>query len=331
MKVLKIAVALLVLVLSSGAAFAAEFVLKAASVQSDSYPPQKAFFEFKEYVEKNSRGRIEVVKYADSQLGNTNETIEALQMGVVQMTFPALADLAMLDKRLQVMDLPFLFPDYATAHKALHGDLGKKIQPILDGLGFRAKWFTSNGVRSVSNNKKPIYVPADLKGLKIRTMQNQMHIAVFKAFGANPTPISYSELYTALQQGVVDGQENAALSMVDVKLQFVQKYYSLTRHLVSIICPIMNTKWYESLPPDLQKVVDDGMVIFEKKYTEYFEKAEISALEEMKKAGVKINDLTPAQRKEFEVIAQKVYKDAEKTVGKDLIDAAIASSRKYSK
>jgi len=326
----KIALALIVLSLFATVSFAAEFTLKAASLNSDEFPPQKAFFDFKEYVEKESGGRIAVIKYSDGQLGNINECMEAVQMGVIQMTFPVITDIAAFDKRLLVVDLPFLFPDFKTAFKALHGELGEKIEPIYNKLGFKVCGYFSNGSRSISNNRGPIHTPADLKGLKLRTMQNQMHIAVFKALGANPTPISYSELYTALQQGVVDGQENAALLMVDVKLHLVQKYYSLTKHIVSVISPIMSLKWYNELPADMQKVVDDGLKIFEKNWTEYFDATEAWALKEMEDSGIKINDLTDEERAQFKAAASKVYQDFEKTIGKDLIDTALESVKKHS-
>lgn len=321
---------LLVLVMAT-VSFGAEFHLKAASLNSDEYPPQKAFFEFMEFVEKESGGRIKATKYADGQLGNINEAMEAVQMGVVQMTFPVLTDLAAFDKRLLVIDLPFLFPDFDTAFKVLHGGLGEKIEPILENLGFKACGYVTNGSRSISNNRGPIHTPEDLKGLKLRTMQNQMHIAVFRALGANPTPLSYSELYTALQQGVVDGQENAALLMTDVKLHEVQKYYSLTRHIVSVICPIMNKSWYDSLPDDLKKVVDDGLKLYEQKCTEYFNIAEVAALEEMRTSGVQINDLTNEERALFQQGAQVVYKDFEKDIGKDLIDLSVRLVQEHSK
>jgi tripartite ATP-independent transporter DctP family solute receptor len=330
MNLKRLAMGLALLMVFSTGAMAAEFVLKAASLNSDNFPPQKAFNDFKVYVEKESKGRIEVKKYSDGQLGNINEAMEAVQMGVVQMSFPVITDLAAFDKRLLVVDLPFLFPDFKTAFRALHGDLGKKLEPVIEGLGFKPCGYMSNGTRSISNNRNPIFTPDDLKGLKLRTMQNPMHIAVFKALGANPTPLSYSELYTALQQGVVEGQENSALIMVDVKLHQVQKYYSLTRHIVSVICPVMSMKWYSSLPGDLKVVVDKGLQIYEKNWTEYFDKAEGQALKEMGKT-LKINDLTPAQRKLFQTKAQPVYKEFEGTIGKDLIDLAIKSVAKYSK
>lgn len=331
MKLRSILIASLLVMVAATVAFGAEFHLKAASLNSDDYPPQKAFFEFIEYLEKESGGRLKATRYADGQLGNINEAMEAVQMGVIQMTFPVLTDLAAFDKRLLVVDLPFLFPDFQTAFKVLHGDLGKKVEPILENLGFKPCGYTSNGSRSVSNNRKPIHTPEDLKGLKLRTMQNQMHIAVFRALGANPTPLSYSELYTALQQGVVDGQENAALLMTDVKLHEVQKYYSLTRHIVSIICPVMNKAWYDSLPDDLKKILDEGLRIYEQKSTEYFDIAEVTALEEMRAAGVQITDLTDEERALFQKGARVVYKDFENEIGKDLIDLAVKSVQEQSK
>lgn len=331
MKSLKFALIFVAFFVFSGQALAAEYIIKSASLQSNEFPPQKAFFDFKEYVEKNSKGRIEVQRYMDGQLGNINECMEAVQMGIIQMTYPTISDLTAFDKRLGVTELPFMFPDFDTALKVLHGELGVKIEPMIKKLKMIPVGYFSNGNRSISNNIRPIYTPADLKGIKIRTMQSPVHIATFKALGANPTPISYSELYTSLQQGVVDAQENSALLMTDISLETVQKYYSLTNHVVSVVVPVVSEKWFEALPSDLQKVVLDGSKVFEKKWNEYFVAAEEKAREKMLKAGMKINDLTPAQRAEFQKVAQKVYKEFESTIGKDLINTSVESVKKHSK
>lgn len=331
MKSLKFVLIFVAFFVFSSQALAAEFILKSASLQSTEFPPQKAFFDFKEFVEKNSKGRIEVKRYTDGQLGNINECMEAVQMGVIQMTYPTISDLTAFDKRLGVTELPFMFPDFDTALKVLHGELGVKIEPMIKKLKMIPVGYFSNGNRSISTNTKPIYTPADLKGVKIRTMQSPVHIATFKALGANPTPISYSELYTSLQQGVVDGQENSALIMTDISLETVQKYYSLTNHVVSIVVPVVSEKWFETLPADLQKVVLDGSKVFEKKWNQYFDASEEKAREKMLKAGMKINDLTPAQRAEFQKVAQQVYKEFESTIGKDLINTSVESVKKHSK
>jgi tripartite ATP-independent transporter DctP family solute receptor len=308
--------------------FAAQtYQFKISSAMSSNFPPQKSLVEFVDYLNKNSKGRIVASKYSDGQLGGILETLEALQMGVVQMVMPVTSDLAGYSKKIQVLDLPFLFKDFNSMRKALDGPLGKEMDKIYESQGFKCFGYAPNGTRHISNSKRPIYTPKDLKGLKIRVMQNPMHISIFKALGANPTPLSFSELYTALQQKVVDGQENAPAQVVDSKLHEVQKYYSMTGHLQSMICLLVSKKWYDSLPQDLKKVFDEGIKQYEKTYVKRYFDYDDECLETMKKAGVKVNTLTEEQRQKFKDMCKPIYEDYKKVVGKDLMELAISSSK----
>lgn len=325
-----IAIVCLLLALCGSFAFAAEqkYVCKVSSANTADFPPYRAFKEVIEYLKTESNGRIEMVVYPDNQLGDQLEVLEAIQMGMIQMTMPFTSDLASFDPRVQVLDLPFLFTDYPSLREALRGPLGQKLENIYEEQGFKSFGYNLGGIRSVTNSKRPIFKLEDLEGLKIRVMQNPMHIAMFKALGANPTPLSYAELYTALQQGVVDGQENGPIQIVDAKVEEVQKYYSLTNHLQSIEVILVSKVWYESLPEDLQKVFSDAMKLLEEKETEYLFDYTDECMEIIRKAGVTINDLKPEERDRFREKCMPIYDDFEKVIGKDMMDLALEAAKK---
>ena len=190
-------------------AMAADYTIKVGTIVSESHPDYICMKDvFKPYVEKNSNGKIKVELYPNSQLGGDREMSESVQLGTIQIALPATSAIAGFDKRFQVLDLPFLFKSRESAFKALDGELGKKLDSYLAPLGFANLGYFENGFRHVTNSRKAVYTPADMKGLKLRTMENPMHIAFFKLLGANPTPMNFGELYTALQQKTVDGEEN---------------------------------------------------------------------------------------------------------------------------
>ena len=177
-------------------------------------------------------------------------------------------------------------------------------------------------MRHVTNSKRPIKSPADLKGLKIRTMENPMHIAFFKELGANPTPMSWGELYTALQQGTVDAQENPYAMIDDGKFYEVQKYVSETGHVFSYEILIANKKFMDKLPADLRKVVVDAAHKAIMAQRASLEKEEAAFKAKVTKAGLKANELTPEQKKPFVEATKKVYAQFEKDLGKEIMDIA---------
>ncbi|WP_455596710.1 DctP family TRAP transporter solute-binding subunit, partial [Cloacibacillus porcorum] len=192
-------------IMAAGAAFAApEYTIKVGYIGSDTHPTMQAMKVFAKDVDAGSKGKIKVELYPNAQLGGDRELCEGVQMGTIQMAIPSTSALAGFDKRIQVLDLPYLFTTRKAAFDAVDGELGQKLNAYLSKKGFEVLGYQENGFRHVTNSKRPIKTPADLKGLKIRTMENPMHIAFFKELGANPTPMSWGELYTALQQGTVD-------------------------------------------------------------------------------------------------------------------------------
>jgi tripartite ATP-independent transporter DctP family solute receptor len=277
---------------------------------------------FKPYVEEASEGRIKVELYPNGQLGGDRQAIEAVQLGTVHMTIPAAAVLSGFEPKFQVFDLPFVFKSKEAAYKALDGELGDRLSSLLIPLGMRNLAFAENGFRHVSNNKGPITKPEDLAGFKIRTMENPVHMATFKALGANPTPISFGELYTALQQKVVDAQENPIPLVYTSKFYEVQKYYSLTGHVYAATVVLVNDAFFASLPEDLQDILVEGAVRYRTYQRELSQKQDEEMIAKLREAGMEVNELTEEQKRAFIEKTLPVYDQFADEIGADLIELA---------
>ncbi len=302
---------------------AKSYTIKVAYVVPETQSTHLAAVEvFKPYVEEASKGRIKVDLYPNGSLGGDRQAIESVQLGTIEMTIPAVAVLSGFEPQFQIFDLPFLFKSKAAAYKALDGDLGETLSAKLIPLGMRNLAYAENGFRHITNNRQPIHKPEDLQDLKIRTMENPVHMATFRSLGANPTPISFGELYTALQQHTVDAEENPIPLVYSSKFYEVQKYYSLTGHVYAATVLLMNDNFFNSLPEELQKVVMDGAA----KYREYQRKLnaeqEGAMLDKLKATGMKVNEVTPEEKEAFIEKTLPVYDQFEKELGKDLIELA---------
>ena len=310
-------------IMAAGAAFAApEYTIKVGYIGSDTHPTMQAMKVFAKDVDAGSKGKIKVELYPNAQLGGDRELCEGVQMGTIQMAIPSTSALTGFDKRIQVLDLPYLFTTRKAAFDAVDGELGQKLNAYLSKKGFEVLGYQENGFRHVTNSKRPIKTPADLKGLKIRTMENPMHIAFFKELGANPTPMSWGELYTALQQGTVDAEENPYAMIDDGKFYEVQKYVSETGHVFSYEILIANKKFMDKLPADLRKVVVDAAHKAIMTQRARLEKEEAAFKAKVTKAGLTANELTPEQKKPFVEATKKVYAQFENELGKEIMDIA---------
>ena len=305
-----------------------EYTIKVGTIVSETHPDFRCMQTvFKKQVEALSKGRIKVELYPNAQLGGDREMIESVQMGTLTMAMPATSALAGFEKRFQVLDLPFLFKDKKSAYSALDGELGKKLDGMLPKHGFVNLGYFENGFRHITNNRKPVKTPADLKGLKIRTMENPMHIATFKLLGANPTPMNFGELYTALQQKTVDGQENPIAIVWDGKFYEVQKYYSLTGHFFSVVMLLANKDFMDKLPKDLHGIVVKAAKDFYMADRKMVDAEETALLNKMKEKGLKVNTLSAKEKEEFVRLTKPVYDQFKDQLGADIIDLA----RKYGK
>mgnify|MGYP001126840711 CR=1 FL=1 len=222
-------------------------------------PEQSDAVSFKNYVESKSGGRIKVEIYPACQLGSEREMLEGVQLGTIEMANTSEGAVAGFYPEILATAIPYAFKNRRVAWEVLDGPFGQKlIENIRRKTGMRCLDINDNGYRNFTNNVRPIHTPADLKGLKIRTMENPAHMKMAEALGAIPTPIAWAETYTALQLGTVDGQENPVSLIVAKRFYEVQKYCTLDGHIFSIDFTWINDKFYQSLPPDLRQIVKDG-------------------------------------------------------------------------
>lgn len=320
---LSLSIAAMFLFFFAFSASAADYTIKVGTIQPESHPDCVLMREvFQKYVEENSGGRIKVELYPNAQMGGDREMAEAVQLGILQMALPVTSITASFEKSFNVVELPYLFTTRESAFEALDGELGKELDKRLLKTGMMNLGYFENGFRHITNNKRPIYSPEDLKGLKIRTMEVPPHIAFFKELGANPTPMSFGELYTALQQGTVDGQENPIVLIHDSRFYEVQKYCSLTGHVFSVVHILTNKSFIDNLPSELQEVVKEGARRFVARHREVMPQEEEELIVELQNKGMKINDLTPEQKKPFVEAAHAIYEQFKGEIGEDIIALA---------
>ena len=209
-------------------------------------------------IEKNTQGRYKCQEFPNGSLGGEREMIESVQLGTLDLVTTSSGPLGNFVPDVKIFDIPFLFRDYDHARKVLDGKIGQDILKKFDSKGLVGLVWGENGFRHMTNNKHPIRTPADAAGLKMRTMENKVHMEGYKAFGILPTPMAFTELFTALQQGTVDGQENPIPVILAAKFSQVQKYLSLTGHVYSPATIIMNPGVYNKLSADDKKIFQEA-------------------------------------------------------------------------
>lgn len=303
------------------------YTIRIAHLVPEEQSSHVAAVAFKEKLESESDGRLKVEIYPNGQLyGSDREAIEAVQLGNVEMTIPAVAPLASFNEKFMVFDLPFLFNDNEAAYRALDGEVGEELLGELETIGIKGLVFGENGFRHMSNNEKPIESPADLKGLKFRTLENPLHTDTFKAFGANASPFAFGELYTALQQGTYDAMECPISLYYTNKFYEVQDYLTMTGHVYAATALLMNNDFYSTLPEDLQGLVMEASEEFRADQRELAQQQDVEFLDKLKESGMQVNELSNEQRDEFRNAAASVYDTYKDTIGQDLIDKALAAN-----
>ncbi|WP_078410326.1 TRAP transporter substrate-binding protein [Priestia abyssalis] len=299
------------------------YTLRIAHLVPEEHSSHVAALKMKETIETKSDGRIKVELYPNGSLyGSDREAVEAVQLGNVEATIPAVAALSGFNKKFMVLDLPFLFNSRESAFKALDGELGQELLKDLEGNGFKGLVFAENGFRHMSNNKQPITQPADLKGLKMRTLETPVHTDTFNAFGANASPFAFGELYTALQQNTFDAMECPVSLYYTNKFYEVQKYLTLSGHVYASTMFLTNLDFYNSLPDDLKKIMDEASIEFREYQRQLSAEQDAKFLNELKKNGMEVNELTPEQKEAFRQAALPIYDKYASEIGEDLIEMA---------
>ncbi len=296
-------------------------VIKFSHVVAADTPKGKAADKFKELAEKYTNGKVKVEVYPNSTLYKDKEELEALQLGAVQMLAPSNSKFGPIGIReFEVFDLPYILPDLKTLRKVTDGPLGTKLLKLLDSKGMTGLAYWDNGFKQMSANKK-LLAPADYKGLKFRIQSSKVLEAQFRTLGSIPQVMAFSDVYQALQTGVVDGQENTWSNIYTQKMHEVQKYATVTNHGYIGYVVVVNKKFWDGLPADVRPQLEKAM----KEATEFgnsqSQKENDDALELIKKSGkTEIITLTPEQDEAMRKAMMPVYKDVASRVGQPLID-----------
>ena len=278
----------------------------------------KGAIKFKEEVEKKHGDKVEIKIYTLNQLGDGRENIEGLQVGTLELAEAGTPWAASFSDAFFPLNLPYLFLTRETAYKILDGEFGQRMAERFEkqaGIKLLGLW--ENGIRHVTNNKRTVKTPADLKDLKIRVQQDPVQMAIFRALGANPTPMAFGEVFTALQQNVIDGQENPFANIVQRKFYEVQKYISTTAHLYDVTGFYMNLDLFEDLDADFQKdILEAARVATEHQRKEAATQDERYLQRMVDYGKIEITMLTPEELVPFKEACKGVYKEVEDMLAK---------------
>ena len=316
-------IALTAAVAMTGGALAQQpIIIKFSHVVAVDTPKGKGADYFKKLAEERTNGRVKIEVYPNSQLFKDGEEMEALQLGSVQMLAPSLAKFGPLGVReFEVFDLPFMFDDAAQLHRVADGPIGTGLFKKLEGKGIVGLAFWDNGFKVMSANR-PLRAPEDMKGLKMRIQSSKVLGDQMKALGALPQVMAFSEVYQAMQTGVVDGSENTPSNMYTQKHHEVQKYVALTDHGYIGYAVIANKKFWDALPADIRTTLEGAMGDATKYANNIAQKENDDALEGIRKSGkTEIITLTPAQKAAWKNALVAVHKENESRVGRETLEA----------
>jgi tripartite ATP-independent transporter DctP family solute receptor len=326
--------ALVILVLP-GLAFAQAKVIKYAHFQPAKLdqPKQAAALAFKNYVEANSKGSLKVEVYPASQLGNDSATMEGLKMGTIEMAVVHDGPISAVYKPFMVYAIPYLFDDQTMAWTVVDGPFGKEMaDDMTKKTGIRLFALADNGIRHFTNSKRPIKSPDDMKGLKMRVMTGPIWTKLVEPLGASPSPVPWTELPAALQQGVVDGQENGVTNILAASLYQSQKYITLDGHVYSWHAYMMNDRFYSSLTSEQQKIVLKGVDIAKTIHRGMTAAQDLNAPAILGTLGMEVTALSPEQVAAFRTKSQPPVKAwVEEQIGKEWVDKLFAQIENYRK
>ena len=302
-------------------------VVKLSHVVAEKTPKGQAAIKFKELAEKKLPGKVNVQVFPSSQLFGDAKELEALLLGDVQFIAPSLSKFDRYTKKIQVFDLPFLFDDIKAVDRVQASPKGQALLEVMVGRGLRGLGYWHNGMKQLSTDKDKLQRPEDVKGLKFRIQPSDVLEAQFRALGANPQKMAFSEVYQALQTGVVDGQENTWSNIYSQKFYEVQKTIAETNHGVIDYMVVTNAKWFDGLPADIKKGLSEAMTeatAYGNKIAGDFNEADRKKIADAGKA--KIQKLTKGDVATWRKAMEPVWKKFEGDIGRDLIDAALKSN-----
>ena len=316
------------LVLPGLAVAQAPIIIKFSHVVAEQTPKGQGALKFKELAEKKFPGKVQVQVFPSSQLFGDAKELEALLLGDVQLIAPSLSKFDRYTKKIQVFDLPFLFDNIDAVDRFQSGPQGKALLASMTGRGLLGLGYWHNGMKQLSTNKDKLTRPEDVKGLKFRIQASDVLEAQFRALGANPQKMAFSEVYQALQTGVVDGQENTWSNIYSQKFHEVQKTIAETNHGVIDYMVVTNSKWWDGLPADIRTGLAEAMTAATAHANKLAADINESDRKKITDTGkAKIQKLSKEDIAAWRKTMEPVWKKFEGDIGRDLIDAAMKSNK----
>ncbi|WP_051297785.1 TRAP transporter substrate-binding protein [Brevibacterium album] len=299
----------------------AEHTLVAAHASSTDHFMHRSFVRFKEHLEEISEGRIEVKIFPNGVFGGDRELTEAIQLDNLQLTAPSSSPLAAFSPSMNIWDLPYLFDSREHAYAVLDGPLGTRIMDDLGDVRLKGLGYWENGFRNLTADREDITGPSDMRGIKLRTLENPTQIRAWNATGASATPMAFTEVYTGLQQGTIDAQENPLPLIVTQKFYEVQTALVLSRHVYTPSPLILSRKFYDGLPDELQRMVEEAGTESVRYCREQSVVDDEAALGVIEDAGLTVTELSAAQREEFgTVMTEAAEPFVRRLLGDRLVD-----------
>jgi TRAP-type transport system periplasmic protein len=322
-----LATSLLVALLASGGAWAQD-KLRIAGNFAPEHSSSVAMQQFKKEVEAASKGTLQIEVFDNMQLGGAAENVSQTRSGTIHMTWVGMAFLSRTVPELEAVSLPFMFPNREVAYKVMDGAVGDLIEAKMHDKGFTSLGFMELGARQVTNSVRPIKTMADLKGLKIRMQPNETHLATFRALGANPLAMDIKEVYSAMEQKVIDGHENPYALILTSRFNEVQKHVSNTAHFFDFIAVVANKKKFDSLSPEHKKIVQTAMSNTIAAQRAMATKADAESLAELQKKGMTYTEMPASEREAMRKATAGVVEDVKKRVGGTLVDQVLEAVKK---
>ncbi|MBO8173345.1 MAG: TRAP transporter substrate-binding protein [Bacillaceae bacterium] len=295
---------------------------------NDKHPEYEGAMKFKELVESQTDDlKIEV--YHSGQIADDRSAVEMLQFGTLAITIPSTSPMVNFIPEFGVFDLPFSIPNEEVADKVLDGPFGDKMLKLVEDQGLVGLAWWENGFRNLTNSKRPVASIEDVEGLKIRTMENQIHLDAWKALGANPTPMAFTELFTAMQQGTVDGQENPYPTILLSNFYEVQDHVSNTNHVYTPFIFLFSQKIWDELTPEQQEIIREAAVEAGKFNRQRNREVAQEALEELKEK-MTFTEVSPEEYKRFQETVAPIVDKYKDEIGAEIVDEYFAEIEKYS-
>jgi tripartite ATP-independent transporter DctP family solute receptor len=294
------------LIAAAQAVWAQERTIRWGHLQNKDHPVSAGANKFGQVVEQKTGGKIKFREFPSSSLGSESQQQSALQGGTQEMMSASTTTLVGIVKEFGVLDFPFLFANEREADAFLDGPIGKRLLDRLPEHGLVGLAYWENGFRNVTNSKRPITKPEDLAGLKIRVMQNPVYMETFKAVDANPVPMAFGELFTALETKTVDAQENPYSIILGNKFNEVQKYLSITRHSYNAFIVLMSKQFWDKLSPAEKRIMQEAAVEARTYERQVARAAASKDLEALKARGMQVNELSPAETARMRTLLKPV-------------------------